>query len=65
MQISFGTMTVQVNIFNVSKQPPDEDDGVLEVSYIHELVENHLPQLKLEDPLEACLTHFGSDFDID
>ena len=64
MQISFGTMTVQVNIFNVSKQPPDDDDGVLEISYIHELVENHLPQLKLEDPLEACLAHFGSDFDV-
>ena len=29
MQISFGTMTVQVNIFNVTKQQPlDEDDGV-------------------------------------
>ena len=49
---------VQVNIFNVSKQPPDEDDGVFEVSYIHELVENHLPHFKLEDPLKACLTHF-------
>ncbi|KAJ8629808.1 hypothetical protein MRB53_023131 [Persea americana] len=65
MQISFGTMTVQVNIFNVSKQPTDEDDGVFEVSYINELVENHLPHFKLEDPLEACLAHFGSDFDVD
>eukprot|EP00268_Persea_americana_P007095 TRINITY_DN12609_c0_g1_i10.p1 TRINITY_DN12609_c0_g1~~TRINITY_DN12609_c0_g1_i10.p1 ORF type:complete len:354 (-),score=46.75 TRINITY_DN12609_c0_g1_i10:2790-3851(-) len=65
MQISFGTMTVQVNIFNVNKQPPEDDDGVLEISYIHKLVENHLPQLKLEDPLEACLAHFGSDFDVD
>ena len=27
-------------------------------------MENHLPHLKLEDPLEACLAHFGSDFDV-
>ena len=28
-------------------------------------MENHLPQLKLEDPIEACLAHFVSDFDVD
>ncbi|XXG53381.1 hypothetical protein AAC387_Pa03g1479 [Persea americana] len=47
------------------KQPLDEDDGVFEVCYIHELVENHLPHFQLEDPPGACLAHFGSDFDVD
>ena len=65
LQISFGTMTVQVNIFNVRKQPPDKDDGVFEVNYIHELAENHMLQLNFKDPLEAFLAHFGTDFDID
>ena len=28
-------------------------------------MENHLPHFQLEDPLEACLAHFDSDFDVD
>lgn len=63
-EISFGTMTVQVNIFNLSSQPHDIDDGLGEVSYMHELVEDFALQIGCEDPLEACLAHFRSDFDI-
>ncbi|GHB34018.1 hypothetical protein GCM10010392_69150 [Streptomyces clavifer] len=47
MQISFGTMTVQVNIFNVTKQPLVEDDGVFEVSYIPD---NVAAKVLLVDP---------------
>ena len=48
-------MTVQVSIFNESKQPQDMDDGFGEVSYLPEFVENVAPQIDREDPLEACL----------
>ena len=33
MKISFGNMTVELNVFDVSKQPPDNDD-VCEVDMI-------------------------------
>jgi hypothetical protein len=36
------------------------------VDSIEEYVEDSLPSLLVDDPLEACLTHFGfEDFDID
>lgn len=47
MQISFGTMTVQVNIVNVSRQLHDIVDGLGEVSYLHELVTNFYSTYRL------------------
>ena len=43
MQISFGIMIVQVNIFDAGSQPHDIDNDLGEVSYIHELVDNFMP----------------------
>ncbi|XP_058216596.1 uncharacterized protein LOC131327445 [Rhododendron vialii] len=64
MKLSFGNMTVELNIFNTSKQPLDEDE-VSAVCMIDTLVENTFVQSSFEDPLEACLAHFGCEFDID
>ena len=64
MEISFGNMTVELNIFDISKQPPDNED-INEVNLIDSLVENHFLHHSYQDPLEACLAHSGCDFDID
>ena len=62
MKISFGNMTVELNIFDVSKQPPDNDD-ISEVDTIESLIENTWIQFHSEDIVETCLAHFGDDFD--
>jgi hypothetical protein len=54
MEISFGNMKVRLNIFTAFQHAPEE------------YVEDSLLSLLAEDPLEACLTHFGfEDFDTD
>ena len=66
MHLSFGNMTVQINIFNIGKQPRDESDyEICEVSYLEELIESVGSQLVCEDPLEACLAHFGGNIDVE
>ena len=57
MQLSFGNMTMKLNIFNVTKQPQEEDEFV-EANMIEELVEDSFISNHTDDPLEACLTHF-------
>ena len=43
MQLTFGNMTLELNIFYMSKKPitPEEEDGLEEVSIIDTLVEEH------------------------
>lgn len=66
MNLSFGNMTIELNIFNISKLPSKLDDSnIEEVNMIGTLIEESLPNTLLEDPLEKCLTHFGIDFDDD
>ena len=66
MNLSFGNMTIELNIFNISKLPSELDDSnIEEVNMIGTLVEESLPNTLLEDPLEKCLAHFGIDFDDD
>ena len=54
MQLSFANMTMELNIFNIAKQPHNE-----------ELVDNTFLLNLSDDPLQTCLTHFGLDFDIE
>ena len=49
-------MTMELNIFNVIKQPQKEDEFV-EATMIKELVEDSFISNHNDDPLEACLTH--------
>ena len=58
MNVSFSNMTVELNVFDVSKQPPDNDD-IFEVDMIESLVENIWVQFHSKDIIETCLTHFG------
>jgi hypothetical protein len=60
MKISFGNMTVELNIFDFSKQPLEYDE-VGSVCLIEETVD----ESNIEDPLEACFAQFGKDLDLD
>jgi hypothetical protein len=60
MEISFGNMTVRLNIFNAFQHAPDQNECFF-VDDIEEDVEDSLPSLLARDPLEDCLTHFGSE----
>ncbi|KAH9724739.1 hypothetical protein KPL70_007603 [Citrus sinensis] len=65
MQLSFGNMTMELNIFNIAKQPHNADDGIVDVDLIETIVDNTFLSNLSDDPLQTCLTHFGLDFDID
>ncbi|KAK9208804.1 hypothetical protein WN944_001164 [Citrus x changshan-huyou] len=65
MQLSFGNMTMKLNIFNIAKQPHNADDGIVDVDLIEALVDNTFVSNLSDDPLQTCLTHFGLDFDFD
>ena len=58
----FGNITVEMNVFDVSKQPPDNDD-ICKVDMIESLIENTWMQFHFEDIVQTCLAHFGNDFD--
>jgi hypothetical protein len=65
MEISFGNMKVRLNIFNAFQRAPNQN-GSFFVDHIEEYVEDSLPSLLADDPLEACLAHFGFEyFDMD
>ena len=64
MQLSFGNMIMELNIFNIAKQPHNTDDRIVDVDLIKELVDNTFLSIS-DDPLQTCLTSFGLDFDID
>ena len=64
MKISFRNMTVELNIFDISKQVLDNED-ICKVNLIEGLVHDTLIQSSCEDPLKACLTLFGCNLDIE
>jgi len=61
MKISFGNMTVELNIFDISKRPR-ECDEIGSVCLIEEIIEE---ESSTKDPLEACFAQFGEDLDFD
>jgi hypothetical protein len=60
MNISFGNMTVELNIFLIRKQPLDYDQ-LNQVCLIDEVIEKS----SIKDPLETCLAQFGEDLDLE
>ena len=56
MQLTFGNMTLELNIFYMSKKPinPEEDEGPKEVCIIDTLVEEHCDQ-NMQDKLNENL----------
>ena len=65
MAISFGNMKLRLNIFTTFQYAPNKNECFF-MDNIKEYVEDSLLSLLTNDPLEACLTHFGfEDFDTD
>ncbi|KAL3534331.1 hypothetical protein ACH5RR_002792 [Cinchona calisaya] len=64
MQISFGNMKAELNIFDICRQPADLDN-VNEVNLIDSSTHNTFLQSHSDDSPKACLTYFGCDVDID
>ena len=56
MTLSFGNMTVNLNIFNVIKEMGDEED-VCEVSMIDYVVQKYVDNVSYNDPLISCLVN--------
>ena len=56
MTLSFGKMTVNLNIFNVIKEMRDEED-VSEVNMIDFVVQKYLDKVSYDDPLIFCLVN--------
>ena len=54
MPLSFGNMTVNLNIFNVIKEIGDDED-VCEVNMIESVVQNYVDHVSYDDPLKSCL----------
>ena len=54
MTLSFGNMTVNLNIFNVIKEIRDDED-VSEVNMIDSVVQNYVDHVSYDDPLKSCL----------
>ena len=54
MTLSFGNMTVNLNIFNVMKEIGDDED-VCEVNMIESVVQNYVDQVSYDEPLKSCL----------
>ena len=54
MTLSFGNMTINVNIFNVIKGMGDEDE-VCEVNMVDSVVQKYLDKVLHDDPLTSCL----------
>ena len=54
MTLSFGNMTVNLNIFNVTKGMGDEED-VCEVNMVDSVVQKYLDNVSHDDPLMSCL----------
>jgi hypothetical protein len=64
MKISFGNMTVELNIFDISKKPR-ECNEIGSACLIEEIIEEVIEESSTEDPLEACFAQFGEDLDLD
>ena len=56
MTLSFGNMTVNLNIFNVIKETGDGED-VGEVNIIDSMVKKYLDKVSYDDPLMSCLVN--------
>ena len=54
MTLSFGNMTINLNIFNVIKEMGDEED-VCEVNMIDSVVQKYVDHVSYDDPLISCL----------
>jgi hypothetical protein len=61
MKLSFGHMTLEVNIFNLGKQLVEDDECEV-ANWINVVVEDQFHNTYFSDPLESCIVN---SYDLD
>jgi hypothetical protein len=64
MKLSLGNMTVELNIFDINRQPFEYEE-VKSTCLIEELVEDTVNELSSDNHLGECLTAYGGDMNLD
>src|SRR2546430_214042 len=64
MKISFGNMTLELNIFNISRQISIENDDLCELNFIEDFVNDSLTLTNFNS-FDDYMASFNADFDID
>jgi hypothetical protein len=64
MKMSFGNISVELNIFHIRTQPLEYDEAH-QVCLIDDIIDEFVEESIIEDPLEACFAQFGEDLDLD
>jgi len=63
MQLTFGDMTKEVNVFNLGRQSRDVNDQTFEVNSIENLTSEHEESMEIETEAEFVLD--AEDFNLD
>ena len=63
MQLTFGSMTLELNIFHVAKQPHKDNDCAY-VNLIDAVVQEEYTKKYFSDPLEALLNNYVDSNDL-
>ena len=63
MTLSFGNMTVNLNIFNVIKGMGDEED-MCEINMVDSVVQKYLDNVSHDDPPKSCLVSLSWDEEV-
>ena len=64
MKLSFGNMTVELNIFDISRHPFEYEE-VRSTCLIEDIVEEMVNELSSDDHLGECLTAYRGDMNLD
>ena len=64
MQLTFGSMTLELNIFHVAKQPHENDDCAY-VNLIGEVVQEEFNKNYFSNPLETLLNNSMGSYDLE
>ena len=64
MQLTFGSMTLELNIFHVAKQPHVDDDYAY-VNLIRVVVQEEFNKNCFSDPFETFLNNFVGSYDLE
>ena len=64
MQLTFGSMTLELNIFHVAKQPHEDDDCAY-VNLIEVVVQEEFNKNCFSDPLETLLNNSVGSYDLE
>ena len=64
MKISFGNMTLELNVFNISRQISPENDDLCELNFIDDFVNDSLT-FSNSNYFDDYMASFNDDFDID